>query len=172
MSKPRLPFELSICGLDELADEMETFDPSHIVSILDPDADRDNPLVFPESIRVLSLRFFDFHSMGGLVGKALARQGRNEHPGVDHAESIIKFGRGIPGGSRVLCHCWAGVSRSTAAAFLLARLHLPATEAMKLIMGLRPEAMPNRLILKFGEEIFCGNQRRGVGCRSIKSIRR
>ena len=181
MTKPKLPFALTICGLDELGDELESFAPTHVVSILDPGEDDHYPLVFPESMRVLSLRFFDFHAMGGLVGKALARQGRSENPSIDHADAILAFGREIPKGSRVLCHCWAGVSRSTSAAFLLACLHMAADEAMELVMTLRPWAVPNRLIVRFADKILCAggrmvsaadNQRRGVGSRSIKSIRR
>jgi hypothetical protein len=37
MGKSGLPFELTICGLDELADELESFAPTHVISILDPD---------------------------------------------------------------------------------------------------------------------------------------
>ena len=181
MTMGKLPFALTICGLDELGDELESFAPTHVVSILDPGEDDHYPLVFPESMRVLSLRFYDFHAMGGLVGKALARQGRSENPSVDHADAILAFGRDIPAGARVLIHCWAGISRSTAAAYLLACLHMTADEAMELVMTLRPSAMPNRLIIKFADRILgaggkmvfaADDQRRGVGSRSIKSIRR
>ena len=181
MTRANLPFELSICGLDELDDKLSEFAPSHVISILDPGEDDGDPLIFPASASVLRLRFYDFHSLGGMVGKALARQGRHENPSTDHAEAIIAFGRDIPHGAKVLCHCWAGVSRSTAAAFLLARLHLDDAEAMKLVMKLRPGAMPNRLLLKFGNKILgiggqmvpsADVQRRGVGSRSIRSSSR
>ncbi|EME67646.1 hypothetical protein H261_22463 [Paramagnetospirillum caucaseum] len=181
MTLAKLPFTMRICGLDELADELSEFAPSYVVSILDPGEDDGEPLVFPASVSVLRLRFFDFHSLGGVVGKALARQGRDENPCIDHAEAIIHFGRSIPVGAKVLCHCWAGISRSTAAAFLLARLHLPEADAMELVMALRPGAIPNRLLLKFGEKILGvdgrtvpapGDQRRGVSSRSIRSSNR
>ncbi|WP_082700684.1 tyrosine phosphatase family protein [Magnetospirillum sp. XM-1] len=181
MTKGKLPFMMSICGLDELADELESLRPSHVISILDPGDDQDDPLVFPGSIKVLSLRFFDLHAMGGAVGRSLDRQGRNEHPSVDHAQAIIDFGREIPSGGRVLCHCWAGISRSTSAAYVLACMHVPAAEAMELIMELRPGAMPNRLIVKFADRILRAEGRmvaavdghkRDVGTRSIKSRRR
>ncbi|EME67588.1 hypothetical protein H261_22763 [Paramagnetospirillum caucaseum] len=181
MTKTKLPFAMTICGLDELGDELEAFGPTHVISILDPGEDDHDPLVFPGLIKVLSLRFYDLHAMGGVVGKSLDRQGRNEHPSVDHAQTIIDFGREIPSGGRVLCHCWAGISRSTAAGFLLACLHLPAAEAMELIMELRPGAMPNRLIVKFADRILrddgqmvaaVDGHKRDVGTRSIKSRRR
>jgi predicted protein tyrosine phosphatase len=181
MALAKLPFTIRICGLDELADEMSEFAPSYVVSILDPGEDDGEPLVFPASVSVLRLRFYDFHSMGGMVGKALARQGRDENPSIDHAEAIIAFGRGIPAGAKVLTHCWAGISRSTAAAYLLARLYLDDAEAMKLVMKLRPGAMPNRLLLKFGNRVLGTGgrmasavdvQRRGVSSRSIRSSNR
>lgn len=181
MGKSGLPFELTICGLDELDDELESFRPSHIVSILDPDEDRDDPLIFPQEIKVLSLRFFDLHATTGAVGTMLSAQDRAEFPSIDHAHDIIEFGRDIPAGAKVLIHCWAGISRSTAAAFLLACLHLPTDEAMNLILSLRPGAVPNRLIIKFADRILgaggkmvsaADDQRRGVNSRSIRSSRR
>ena len=179
--KTNLPFTLAICGLDELGDELEAFNPSHIISILDPGEDDGDPLIFDESIRVLSLRFYDVHAMGGVVGTMLSARDRAEFPSIDHARDIFDFGREIPSGGRVLCHCWAGISRSTAAGFLLACLHLPAAEAMELIMELRPGAMPNRLIVKFADRILRADgqmvaavdgHKRDVGTRSIKSRRR
>ncbi|WP_082911075.1 tyrosine phosphatase family protein [Magnetospirillum moscoviense] len=179
--KTNLPFTMDICGLDELADEMEAFDPSHVISILDPDEDHDDLLVFPGSIKVLSLRFFDIHAMGGMVGSMLSARDRAEYPCVDHAHAILDFGREIPRGGRVLIHCWAGVSRSTSAAYVLACMHVPAAEALNLIMELRPGAMPNRLIVKFADRILraegqmvgaIDGHKSDVGTRSIKSRRR
>jgi predicted protein tyrosine phosphatase len=181
MTKTKLPFAMTICGLDELGDELESFRPSHILSILDPNEDHDDPLVFPESIRVLSLRFFDLHAIGGMVGTMLSSRDRAEYPSADHAHAILDFGREIPMGGRILCHCWAGVSRSTAAAYLLACLHLPVDEAMELIMELRPGAMPNRLIVRFADKILgfegrmlaaIDGHKQGVDRRSIRSSRR
>lgn len=176
--KTNLPFTLAICGLAELGDELEAFNPSHIISILDPGEDDGGPLIFDESIKVLSLRFFDLHAMGGVVGTMLSVRDRAEYPCIDHAYAIVDFGRTIPPGAKVLCHCWAGISRSTAAAFLLARLHLPEAASMKLVMALRPGAMPNKLIMQFGNKILGadgrmpstpGDQRRAVSSRSIRS---
>jgi predicted protein tyrosine phosphatase len=179
--KTNLPFTMAICGLDELADEIESSAPSHIVSILDPGEDGGDPLIFEESIKVLSLRFYDVHATGGVVGTMLSAQDRAEFPSADHAHAILEFGRNIPSGSRVLIHCWAGVSRSTAAAFILACLHLSPEEAMSLILNLRPGAMPNRLIVRFSDKILgaggrmvaaIDGHRQGVDRRSIRSSKR
>ncbi len=181
MTKGKLPFTMSICGLDELADEMESFRPSHIISILDPDDDCDDPLIFPKEIKVLSLRFFDLHAIGGMVGTMLSSRDRAEYPSADHADAILDFGRNLPPEAKLLIHCWAGVSRSTAAAFILACLHLPPDEAMHLILNLRPGAMPNRLIVRFSDKILSAGgkmvgaidgHKRDVGSRSIRSSRR
>jgi predicted protein tyrosine phosphatase len=181
MTIGKLPFDLTICGLDELADELESFIPTHVISILDPDDDLDDPLVFPESIKVLSIRFFDIHAMGGAVGTMLSARDRAEYPCAEHAHAILEFGRNILSGSKVLIHCWAGVSRSTAAAYLLACLHLPSNDAMNLILSLRQGAMPNRLIVRFADKALgaegrmlaaIDDQRRGVDRRSIRSSRR
>lgn len=157
-----LPFSLSICGMRELPKVMAQFAPTHVISITDPG---DEPLEFPNFVIVLRLVFFDIHTMTGMVGTMLAARDRGEYPCIDHAQLILEFGRQMPKDARVLVHCWAGVSRSTAAAYLLVCQHMHGEEhaALELLKAIRPTAQPNRLIVKYGDHLL-GAQRRMLRC--------
>ena len=159
MQSAKLPFRISICGLDELGSRLRRFRPTHIVSITDPS---DSIVEFPSSMVVLRLAFHDLNRCDGMVPKMLASKDCDEYPGAANAESILAFGRTIPVDSRVLLHCHAGISRSPAAAYLLASVHLPSQDAMKLVMRLRREATPNRLLMQSGDKLIAANGRRNA----------
>lgn len=156
----KLPFRLAICGVGELP--MQAFSPTHIVSITDPD---DEPLEFSDPTTVLRLAFFDVHAMSGMVARSLSARDRDGYPSIDHAEAILDFGRRLRSDSRVLVHCWAGVSRSTAAAFILVAQTMPGEEqeAYNLIKAIRPQAQPNRLLVRHGDRLL-GAEKRMVRC--------
>jgi len=148
-----LAFGLSICGVDELPVRIKRFKPTHLISVSDP---VDTPLHFPSAIEVLRLAFWDVHSLSGLVSQMVSHEERHHYPVPDHAESILAFGRNIPASGRLLIHCWAGVSRSTAAAMLVICQQHPGHEqsAFKLVKALRPQADPNRLLVKYGDRLL------------------
>lgn len=150
--RTKLPFQLAICGLDELPQVVARFEPSHMISITDPG---DSPPEFPSDISLLRLAFWDAHALTGAT-KMLATRERDNYPNPDHARAILDFGEQLPEGAKVLVHCWAGVSRSTAAAFVLAAQRKSGDEksAFDLIKILRPGAMPNRLIVKFADKLL------------------
>lgn len=149
----KLPFAMSICGVDELPKLLVRFNPSHIISISDPG---DQPLDFDPAISVLRLQLWDTHALTGIVGQVLSRQDRSDYPNIDHAHAILGFGREIPKGGRLLVHCWAGVSRSTASAIMIAAQHHGGNElhAIQLVKALRPQAQPNRMLLGFADRIL------------------
>lgn len=79
------------------------------------------------------------------------------HPREAHVQAIIRFGRTIKENDRVLIHCAQGVSRSTAAAFIiLADRFGPGREheALKAVVDERPGARPNELIVKLADHIL------------------
>lgn len=149
--RTKLPFRLAICGLAELPNMME-FAPTHVISITDPG---DALPEFPSDLTVLRLAFWDAHTLSGAT-KMLAAREPDDYPNLDHARAILDFGEQLPEGARVLTHCWAGVSRSTAAAFVLAAQRKSGDEkyAFDLIKILRPGAMPNRLIVRFADKLL------------------
>lgn len=98
---------------------------------------------------------------------------------ADIAE-IFEFIRGLPAGSPpapLLLHCQQGISRSTAVAlsWIYGQLR-PARNrlenAVHLILQLRPQAKPNRLVLGLGlAEFMAVGEARGVAARMLSDPR-
>lgn len=149
----RLPFSLVICGLTELPTKLARLRPTHVISITDPS---NEPLDFPKAVTVLRLAFWDVHALDGMVAKMLSAQDRDAYPSIDHARAILDFGQQVPTRGRLLIHCGAGISRSTAAAFILAAQAKPGDEwgAFQLIKVLRPQAQPNPLLVRFADKLL------------------
>lgn len=79
-------------------------------------------------------------------------------PAREHAASIIDFAqRHTELSGAVLCQCSAGISRSPAAALLcLVTWTAPGDEAkcVQALREIRPAAMPNRMLLRLGDELL------------------
>lgn len=84
-------------------------------------------------------------------------------PKREHVEKIVEFGRKIRDTEgTVLIHCEAGISRSTAAAFvILCDLLGPGKEeeAMQQVANNRPMLHPNKIICEYGDRILNRNGR-------------
>ena len=146
--KLHLPFQLTICGIQELAGHAEARI-SHVLSILDPD--EMEPAAFGsygEHAR-LELRFHDvIEDTAGI-----------QAPQPQHVKQILDFGRDVlrdPEALRhLLVHCHLGISRSTAAMTLLlaqAQPEASARDILRQVVSIREKAWPNLRILTFGEQ--------------------
>jgi predicted protein tyrosine phosphatase len=85
-------------------------------------------------------------------------------------QTILDFGR-ESGRRPMLIHCWAGISRSSAAAFAIACDHNPGFEH-NIAMELRrraPSATPNRLMVALADDLL---QRQGRMTNAIEAIGR
>jgi len=75
-------------------------------------------------------------------------------PESSHIAELISFGRSWDRTAPLLVHCWAGISRSTAAAFIvLCELHGAGHEE-RIARALRfhaPHAQPNRLMVRHAD---------------------
>ena len=87
-----------------------------------------------------------------------------------HISSLLGFTRSGNRSSPILIHCWAGISRSTAAAYiLLCDLHAPGDE-QRLAQTLRfyaPHAQPNRLMIRHADALLT---RQGRMISAIESL--
>jgi predicted protein tyrosine phosphatase len=83
-------------------------------------------------------------------------------PSSDHIAQILAFARSWDRKQPFLVHCWAGVSRSSAAAcILLNDIHGPGHEGT-IARGLRfhaPHAHPNRLMIRHADALMRRNRR-------------
>jgi predicted protein tyrosine phosphatase len=79
-------------------------------------------------------------------------------PAAHHILQLLKFGRAWNAGpAPMLVHCWAGISRSTAAAYILAcDKSGPGTEAAlaKILRERAAHAAPNRLMVQIGDDLL------------------
>ena len=151
-SRRLVPFQLTICGIDELGLHCEER-VTHILSLLDPGWPEPEALGAFDPHRRLELRFHDVIDTGpGCIA-----------PESLDVEQLLTFGRDLTEarGTHLLVHCHAGVSRSTAAATLILaqrRPDRPAEEALLAVVRQRPRAWPNLRILELGDALL---ERRG-----------
>jgi predicted protein tyrosine phosphatase len=81
-------------------------------------------------------------------------------PDHDLMQAVLDFGRGAGHRRALLIHCWAGISRSSAAAFAIACDRNPGFER-DIAVELRrrsPSATPNRLMVRLADDLLarCG----------------
>lgn len=131
------------------------------ISILSPDTPHPD---FPALQQGQHLRL-TFHDVvadgGGLQG-----------PQMRDAERLVKFISGWDQQAPLLIHCWAGISRSTAAAFAAMCLLREKEDEADLANELRnasPSATPNRLIVSQVDDIL---GRKGRMVKAIAAIGR
>lgn len=85
------------------------------------------------------------------------------------ARTIIEFGLACQSGDRVLVHCWMGVSRSPAAAYIIAAARAPGAESAiaEELRRRSPAATPNRLLVALADSLL---QRQGRMVEAIDAI--
>jgi len=147
-SKRLAPFQVTICGIDELGFHWEA-GVTHVLSILDPGWPEPAALGAFDAHRRLELRFHDVIEAGpGWIA-----------PERLDVEQLLSFGRDLTEarGTHLLVHCHAGVSRSTAAATLIlaqARPDRPAEKVLQAVVLQRAQAWPNLRILELGDALL------------------
>lgn len=152
-----LPFHVTICGEPEIASTINGH--THALSIMDPGMRARFPALLPEE-RILRLNFHDLELP--LPSNSPARMAWERKgfgivlPDQSHVHAILEFGRSLDAKSKVLIHCMAGISRSTAAAWILGVQAAPGHEAdiYAFIRRIRPQAMPNRLMVRIADPIL------------------
>ena len=91
-------------------------------------------------------------------------------PDTGHIEQLIGFARRWNRQGPLVVHCWAGISRSTAAAFITLCTLNPRAPEDAIAQALRrasPTATPNRLLIALADEHL---QREGRMVRAVEAI--
>jgi len=88
-------------------------------------------------------------------------------PNEEHVERLLAFGKNWTPSERLLIHCWAGVSRSSAALLILLAQKNRGREAdmVRLVRSRAPHIRPNRRLIELGD--------RALGCqqRLVSAVR-
>jgi len=78
-------------------------------------------------------------------------------PRPEDVKRILDFTKKLPAKAKVLVHCHAGVSRSTAIAYAIFCQHTPPGVEMENLLyveSLRDLVMPNRLIIELADKVL------------------
>ncbi|HTK36468.1 MAG TPA: hypothetical protein VL358_14445 [Caulobacteraceae bacterium] len=137
---------LIVCPLSQVESVIAARAPSHLVTLLDPSyLIATPPGLAPE--RHLKLGVNDVVEQ--TEGRICA-----DSPTIAR---LLAFGAGWDGAQPMLIHCWAGISRSTAAAFALACQRDPEAPELKIAEALRAAsavAHPNRRIVALADALL------------------
>ncbi|MGX8272773.1 tyrosine phosphatase family protein [Brevundimonas diminuta] len=148
---------LIVSPLPQVEQLLAEHQPSHLVTLASPGAEA----AFEAEHR-LDLRFNDIAApREGLVA-----------PSLEHVEALIEFAQGWTGAQPLLIHCWAGVSRSTAAAYVIACARtVPGREGdwAARLRDAAPTATPNPLIVAHADRLL---DRGGAMVRAVHAIGR
>jgi predicted protein tyrosine phosphatase len=93
-------------------------------------------------------------------------------PTAADAERLVRFVETWDLSAPLLVHCWAGISRSTATAFIAACLHNPEADEAAIARAIRaasPTASPNRRIVALADAML---GRKGRMSRAVDAIGR
>lgn len=120
--------------------------PSHLITLLDPHLMGEAPRgMRPDRHLKIAVDDIWEHKDGMVL------------PDAAVVEDVLAFGKTWTGDAPMLVHCWAGVSRSTATAFILACARLPHVDERKIAEALRKassSATPNPLLVQLADDIM------------------
>ena len=148
-----------VCPLSHVRAVADERRPSHMITLLDPDEHVDTPPGLDPD-RHLRLAVYDIcEPAGGMIAPERA-----------HVVQILDFGRGWDGQAPLLVHCWAGISRSTATAFMLACQLNPHAAEWDIAWRLRLAALhayPNRKLVQLADQAL---ERDGKMIAAVEAI--
>jgi len=138
---------LIVSPAHRVADLVARWQPSHVISL-------ESPTQETVATAFENQRRFSFNDITeprpGLVA-----------PSAEMIGELIDFGRGWDGARPLLVHCWAGISRSCAAAFVLACDRNPGRERAIAdeLRSRAPFATPNRLMVRLADDLLARDGR-------------
>jgi predicted protein tyrosine phosphatase len=135
---------LLVAPLSSLSDALIAHDPSHLVSLLSPEHMIATPDGFPAA-RHLRLAVNDI--VDPAAGTA--------PPARKHVDELIAFSRSWNASRPLLIHCWAGISRSMASAFIILCDRIGPNREIEIARAMRqraPHAQPNRLLVAHADD--------------------
>lgn len=136
---------LYVCSLHEMPYHARALRPEYLISLVQPEFQPPTPADVPPE-RHLRIEVHDISEQAeGVVA-----------PEEEHVRELIDFLRRRNASERVLMHCYAGVSRSMAAALIGLVLDVQGKEleAALRLRAAAPHALPNARIIALADRIL------------------
>jgi predicted protein tyrosine phosphatase len=150
---------IHVCSLARLHDTVEETGARHVVTLLGDEANVVRPACVPAENH-LWLRMHDIAApMDGYIT-----------PEANHIERLVGFVRGWDRTTPMVVHCFAGISRSTAAAFVAVCALNPQRREHDIAWALRrasPTALPNLRIVQFADRTLARDGRMVAAIEAI-----
>jgi predicted protein tyrosine phosphatase len=152
---------LHVCPLSRLHETVAELKASHVVTLINTGSAVERPASVPQHR----------HLFIGMSDIVLPLDG-HILPAPEHVDSLLTFVRAWDRESPLVFHCWAGISRSTAAAFITACALAPDRDEAEIARDLRaasPTATPNALLVSLADDML---GRRGRMRDAVQAIGR
>jgi predicted protein tyrosine phosphatase len=150
---------IHVCSLARLYETVQTTGARHVVTLL-KDTDR---VQWPVHLSPANHLVLGLDDISAPIDGYIA-------PADEHVTRLIDFVRGWDRAKPLVVHCYAGISRSTAGAFVTACALNPGRDERAIAQALRrasPTASPNALIVALADRILA---RRGRMVAAIEAI--
>lgn len=152
---------IHVCPLSRLEETVTRTGAAHVLSVINTGT----PVALPAAIMRDNHLFVGFNDI-------VAPQDGLIHPAAEHVEAILGFARRWPREAPLVVHCFAGISRSTASAYIAACALNPARDEAEIAAALRaasPVATPNALLVALADAAL---ERRGRMIAAVAAIGR
>jgi predicted protein tyrosine phosphatase len=152
---------IHVCSLSRLHATVEETGARHIVTLINDQTRVERP----DCVAVEDHLFLPMHDIAAELEGFRA-------PAVEHVRSLIAFAQRWPRETPIVVHCWAGISRSTAGAFIIACTLNPTRDEAEIAQAIRaasPTAMPNTRLVALADDIL---ERDGRMIRAVEAIGR
>ena len=147
---------LHVCSLARLGETVSRTGARHIITLINTDT----PVPRPASVRPEDHLFLGFNDIIEPVAGLTP-------PGDHHVASLLRFAERWNRETPMVVHCFAGISRSTAGAFIIACAlapNRPEREIARRLRAASPSATPNPRLVTLAD------QRLGRGGRMVEAI--
>lgn len=137
---------LHVCPLARLPETVAATGASHVLTVINVGTPVERPAVIAAGN----------HRIIGASDIATAREG-HVLPAEEHVAGILGFVRAWPREKPLVIHCYAGISRSTAAAYIAACALAPQRDEGAIADALRtasPSATPNPLFVAIADRML------------------
>ena len=150
---------LIVTPLRLLPEVIQARSPSHLITLLSPEE------LIPTPAGIVPAR----HLRIGVHDIPVPQPGM-VHPSVAMVEDVLSFAEGWDAAAPMVIHCWAGISRSTASAFIIACARNPHADETEIALAMRrasATAFPNRRLIALADDIL---DRRGRMVEAVEAM--